>query len=200
MAENPVKIIDHIKRKKANGDYDTFYLGPQLCNIKALPTSNNNNLEEMLLMSTDKVITSWYDDVNKLNMSKIEFRRKDDTQNFYFLEVAKYIDNRSKDNIYVDTSTNAIVFGNGSAEIEQGDEHSLEMAETTNAHYDEDEHGAVISPVFRVKKNILWYQNGPDPATDKVFVSEKIVTQEKDIDDAAKTITKEDINQEPTNE
>ena len=60
------EIIDSLKRKKEGGGYDTFYLGPQLCNTKALPTSNNNNLEEQLLMGTDKIITNWLQKVTIL--------------------------------------------------------------------------------------------------------------------------------------
>jgi len=53
------QVISEIKQKINNNgsiEYVSYKLGPELKYISSLFNSNNNNLEEMLLLGTDKII------------------------------------------------------------------------------------------------------------------------------------------------
>lgn len=81
------QIISQFRRKNTGGTYDTFYLGPEQHYSRALPTSNNNNLEEQLLMGVDKIVRIWHDDAENVDRKVIEFRRESDTTDYYILDI-----------------------------------------------------------------------------------------------------------------
>lgn len=90
MASN--QVTSQIRERSINGSYDTIYnLGPELRYTGALPSSNNNNLEEELLLGEDKITTKWYDDVNSVYRTTIEYRKNSDSGNYYVLEIYDYV-------------------------------------------------------------------------------------------------------------
>ena len=102
-----INIIDQIKRSKSDGTYDAFMLGPQLKYVSSLGTSNNNNLEEMLLLGTDRVIEKWTE-LDGTEKERIEYRKDGDTNGFYILEISKYSQTHSEDNVSIGNNNNII--------------------------------------------------------------------------------------------
>lgn len=86
MATND--IISKLRKKLSNGDYETYYLGPELQYIGAIPYSGNNNLEEELLMGENQIITTWMD--GNIERITIEFRTEDIMNEYYILECYNY--------------------------------------------------------------------------------------------------------------
>lgn len=83
-AGSEAKIISLIKQKSDGGDFNPLYLGPEQRFTKPLRKSNNNNLEEQLLMGVDRIITSWTEGVTK--REHIEFRdNENDSETGYYI-------------------------------------------------------------------------------------------------------------------
>lgn len=87
------EVISQVKKKvRTTGGqvtYVDFPIGPELKYIGTLLSSNNNNLEEQLLLGTDRIVTEWRDkddqdrDIDKV---VVEFRRDSDENEYYILD------------------------------------------------------------------------------------------------------------------
>ena len=104
-------LISHICEKDANGNFDNiFYLSPKLRYAKPLPTSNNNNLEEELLLGEDKIITKGYDSTINAYKQTIEFRRDADTGDYYELEILDYTETEGEPEIDITVENTKMIF------------------------------------------------------------------------------------------
>ena len=165
-------VISEIRKKNALGTYDIYQISPQLKYSKALLTSNNNNLEEQLLMGVDKIIRSWYDETAGVQRQIIEFRRSSDTNNYYFLDVYKY-NNGSNDNIYIINdiiyfTENMTVTGTTLEEINY-DSHLI---------YNPINKELAILPTLTSEKDYLYFK---DAGGSETLVSSKEITMNFDI-------------------
>ena len=85
-----IDIISQIKRKNGQ-DYDIYQIGPELRYTGALMSSNNNNLEEFLLLGTDGITKTWQE--GNTIKKVIEFKKRDsltgvwDDSDYYILEI-----------------------------------------------------------------------------------------------------------------
>ena len=139
-----INIIDQIKRSKSDGTYDAFMLGPQLRYISSLKPSNNNNLEEMLLLGTDRVIEKWTES-DGTEKEKIEYRKDGDTSGFYILEISKYSSSHSEDNVSIGTNNN-IVF-NGLNYTYSSSTTALVLPQDSSMIYNPITHSFEVAPV-----------------------------------------------------
>lgn len=89
MAGSEAKIISMLKHKTSTGDFNPLYLGPEQRYVGALRKSNNNNIEEQLLLGVDQIKTSWDEGVAK--REHIEFRSTDDPTETGFYILDSYI-------------------------------------------------------------------------------------------------------------
>lgn len=88
-AGSEAKIISLIKQKSDGGDFNPLYLGPEQRFTKSLRKSNNNNLEEQLLMGADRIVTSWTEGVTKREHT--EFRDNEDVNETGYYILDSYI-------------------------------------------------------------------------------------------------------------
>ena len=175
------QIISQFRRKNTSGTYDTFYLGPEQRYSKALPTSNNNNLEEQLLMGVDKITKVWHDEESDTDRKSIEFRREGDTKNYYIIESVTQQENE----IYI--NNDVIYFGNGT-NIWAVNETMTQTVYNSSTYYDQDNESLVTHPASAQNEDTLYFINN-DGA--KIKVSSKKITNEKDENNVV--ITKEVI-------
>ena len=99
-----IQVISQIKKKINDSDQALYHIGPELKYVGALLSSNNNNLEEQLLIGIDKIIKEQTEvdiDRHDIKKTKIEFRKPNDTENYYILEISEYSPEAGMGNIYV---------------------------------------------------------------------------------------------------
>ena len=184
-----IKIIDQIKRSKGDDGsgvtYDTFMLGPQLKYVSSLGTSNNNNLEEMLLLGTDRVIERWTD-VDGTERERIEYRKDNDTNGFYILDIFKYSSTHSQDNVTIGDNNN-IIF-NGLNYTYNSSTTALELPQDSSMIYNPATRSFEIAPVVISENYKLDYKKLDGTI---VHVSEKSITNYIDVNNHI--IVKEEI-------
>lgn len=164
------QIISRIREKNSTGSYETFYLGPEQRYSGALPTSNNNNLEEQLLMGVDRITKSWHDNATNTDQKIVEFRRQSDTKNYYILESITAKENE----IYV--RDDVIYFGNGT-HMRVDDETMVETIYESGTYYDGSNESLVVHPASEQEDDTLYFMKNDGT---KLKVSSKKVTKEID--------------------
>ena len=90
------KIVKDLHVKAEDGSFPSatsYPIGTEQRYISAIRNSNNNNLEEQLLMGTDLISTCWKDEIDNVLVYKtrIEYRKDiANPTNFYVLEKIDY--------------------------------------------------------------------------------------------------------------
>ena len=170
MANN--EIISQMRRKKADGSYDILQLGPEQCYSAALPTSNNNNLEEQLLLGVDRIVKFWYDDENHVDRRRIEYRRSTDTVGYYILDIYQYkvIDNTA--DVYV--TGDDITF---SSNMSVANETMMQDNYDKKIKYNDET--LVIQFEGVIERDVLTYVQNDGTV---INVSEKVISREVDED------------------
>ena len=167
-------VISFIKKKTGNDNnsYVKYFLGPELRYSGTLPCSNNNNLEEFLLLGTDRIINE-YDD-NGVHYTQIDFRRESDIEEYYYIKIVEYQGSSSAD-IVVEGTDLVISDGNftynpSTTTLEQNSFDST-VSWSNN--------GIVVAPVYKLQSYILKYRpkDSRREETD-VTVAEKLIKKE----------------------
>ena len=91
MADNTVlkknHVISSLQRKQGNS-FTNYDIGPELRYIGALPTSNNNNLEEEMILGEDKLIFSKIEEEQGIYYKYQEFKfKKENDTSYYILKI-----------------------------------------------------------------------------------------------------------------
>jgi len=146
-------VISTFRRKNTTGNYDTFYLGSEQRYSSALSTSNNNNLEEQLLMGVDRIIKSWHDNTTNTDRRTIEFRRDSDVKNYYILDVTI---TRGND-VYVENGI--VYFSNGTNMRVEGNIMAQTQYDSKISYNDNDEMLVTNFSVIREEDVLYYVQN-----------------------------------------
>lgn len=186
-AGNEAQIISMLKQKSDNGNFSPLYLGPEQRYIGALRKSNNNNIEEQLLLGVDRIITSW--DEDNVTREHIEFRDNEDPNEtgYYILDSYIYGETSEAGNI-----SDAIIEGNAlifNADAVQLNDNILEDLRNDGfMTIDDDENSLLLSSTFILLRDTLRFKQSNGNILD---VSGKITTKKYGND--GKDITKEII-------
>ena len=99
-------IVSVLQQKDSEGNYHPFHIGPEQRYVGATRKTNNNNLEEQLLLGIDRIKTSWIEE--GIKREKIEFRdnERTDDNGYYILDSYIYLD---ENDIY--TENNSLYIG-----------------------------------------------------------------------------------------
>ena len=166
------QVISQMRRKKADGSYDIFQIGPDLQFVGALPTSNNNNLEEQLLLGVDRIVRFWYDDENHVDRRRIEYRKSTDLHDYYVLDIYLYKTFTDENDVYVDDDD--ITFSSNM---------SVANEEMMQDHYDKkityNNETMVIQFEGVIERDILTYVQSDGTV---LPIAEKTLTREVDED------------------
>lgn len=150
-------VISSLQEKISEGSFNTYEIGPELRYIGALPTSNNNNFEEEMLLGEDKlIITQIKDEDDALyKYQDFKFKRPGDLK-YYILKV--------KENL---TKTRPVKF-----EVKKDEEDigSLYLEYTDNI--------SLVDSKVLIKKFSLYYcEENPDGDDIITLISERTVYQ-----------------------
>lgn len=176
-------VITIIKQKVSSNNYDDYPIGPELRYVGALPTSNNNNFEEELLLGEDKDISTYIEEENdiKYKYQIIKYKRDND-KNYYVLNIkekiektslvkfeGKYMQEKNQEGEYIDPFP---VF-------------SLCLEYTDNV--------PSVDAEEWIKKVELWYyKENLDNSVTKILISTRTVYQSPK-NDQGEVLTKEEI-------
>lgn len=186
-AGSEAQIISMLRQKSDNGNFNPLYLGPEQRYIGALRKSNNNNIEEQLLLGVDRIITSW--DEDNVTREHIEFRDNEDPNEtgYYILDSYIYGETSEAGNI-----SDAIIEGNAlifNADAVQLNDNILEDLRNDGfMTIDDDENSLLLSSIFILLRDTLRFKQSNGNILD---VSGKITTKKYGND--GKDITKEII-------
>ena len=186
-AGSEAQIISMLRQKSDNGNFSPLYLGPEQRYIGALRKSNNNNIEEQLLLGVDRIITSWNED--NVTREHIEFRDNEDPNEtgYYILDSYIYGETSEAGNI-----SDAIIEGNAlifNADAVQLNDNILEDLRNDGfMTIDDDENSLLLSSTFILLRDTLRFKQSNGNILD---VSGKITTKKYGND--GKDITKEII-------
>lgn len=181
-AGNEAQIISMLKQKSDNGDFNPLYLGPEQRYIGALRKSNNNNIEEQLLLGVDRIITSWNED--NVTREHIEFRDNEDPNEtgYYILDSYIYGETSEAGNI-----SDAIIEGNAlifNADAVQLNDNILEDLRNDGfMTIDDDENSLLLSSTFILRRDMLRFKqsNGNILAVSGKITMKKYGNDGKDI-------------------
>lgn len=169
---NDNKIISKLRIKEPSGFVD-YNVGPELKYTGSLSTSNNNNLEEQMLIDVDKITTSYFDTTENAEIESIEFRKQSDTVNFYRLNKIKYTVEASR-NVYIENDED-LVFNTGTMEVASGSDILEQINYDPNMTADSTGTSFELSVAGLIEKDTLDYK---DDLGNQNSVSEKNVYQE----------------------
>ena len=164
------QIVAEVAKKRLDGSFDTYYLGPEQRYSGALPSSNNNNLEEQLLMDVDKVVTKTHDPINNVDVIVTEFKRESDTNNYYVLRSTV----TQANDIFVDEN-GVIHFGDGTHMAVGEHETMVETEFNSKIFYDPTVETLETYPEQGGEVHKLFFKNSLE---EEVPVSTKTVTRE----------------------
>ena len=90
MATRP-NTISVIKRKVNGENFLPLYISPEQCFVRPMRNSYNNNLEEELILGTDRITTSWIDNDGNQRI-QVEYRHDKGIINsgYYMLDTTIY--------------------------------------------------------------------------------------------------------------
>lgn len=189
-AGNEAQIISMLKQKSDNGDFNPLYLGPEQRYIGALRKSNNNNIEEQLLLGVDRIITSWNE--GDTIREHIEFRDNEDPDEtgYYILDRWIYGETSEIEEEDIDNDAfikdNTLMFNTGT--VQQNDDKLEDLKNDGFMVINNDENSLLLSSTFILLKDVLKFKQSNG---DILNVSQKITTKKYDND--GKDITKEII-------
>lgn len=172
-AGSEAQIISMLRQKSDDGDFHPLYLGPEQRYIGALRKSNNNNIEEQLLLGVDRIITSWNED--NVTREHIEFRDNEDPNEtgYYILDSYIYGETSEAGNI-----SDAIIEGNAlifNADAVQLNDNILEDLRNDGfMTIDDDENSLLLSSAFILLRDTLRFKQSNGNILD---VSGKITTK-----------------------
>ena len=163
------QVISQIKEKiNSSGDQALYHIGPELKYVGALLSSNNNNLEEQLLIGVDRIVKEQTEvdiDQHDIKKTKIEFRKPNDTENYYILEISEYDPEAGMGNIYV-RGQNIYLQEIMSADESDNSAHEDEYNESL---YYED-NGLHIAPDIIIENSILSQKPAINEVTKQVSI------------------------------
>lgn len=189
-AGNEAQIISMLKQKSDNGDFNPLYLGPEQRYIGALRKSNNNNIEEQLLLGVDRIITSWNE--GDTIREHIEFRDNEDPDEtgYYILDRWIYGETSEIEEEDIDNDAfikdNTLMFNTGT--VQQNDDKLEDLKNDGFMVINNDENSLLLSSTFILLKDVLKFKQSNG---DILNVSQKITTKKYGND--GKDITKEII-------
>lgn len=189
-AGNEAQIISMLKQKSDNGDFNPLYLGPEQRYIGALRKSNNNNIEEQLLLGVDRIITSWNE--GDTIREHIEFRDNEDPDEtgYYILDRWIYGETSEIEEEDIDNDAfikdNTLMFNTGT--VQQNDDKLEDLKNDGFMVINNDENSLLLSSTFILLKDVLKFKQSNG---DILNVSQKITTKKYDND--GKSIIKEII-------
>jgi hypothetical protein len=181
-AGSEAQIISMLRQKSDNGNFSPLYLGPEQRYIGALRKSNNNNIEEQLLLGVDRIITSWNED--NVKREHIEFRDNEDPNEtgYYILDSYIYGETSEAGNI-----SDAIIEGNAlifNADAVQLNDNILEDLRNDGfMTIDDDENSLLLSSTFILLRDMLRFKqsNGNILAVSGKITMKKYGNDGKDI-------------------
>ena len=179
------QIISSLERKLESGLPEHYDLGPELRYLGALPTSNNNNFEEEMLLGEDKLITSKIIKENDVYYKYQEFKFKREVDENYYVLIVK---ERLEDNRPVKFEVKL------DKPVESGGVNSLYLIYTDNIPI-------VESPTI-LKEFKLYYceeGGGPEGSDLMTLISTREVTQNPPttVNDIKSVLTEEVITPNP---
>lgn len=189
-AGNEVQIISMLKQKSDNGDFNPLYLGPEQRYVGALRKSNNNNIEEQLLLGVDRIITSWNE--GDTIREHIEFRDNEDPDEtgYYILDRWIYGETSEIEEEDIDNDAfikdNTLMFNTGT--VQQNDDKLEDLKNDGFMVINNDENSLLLSSTFILLKDVLKFKQSNG---DILNVSQKITTKKYNND--GKSIIKEII-------
>ena len=116
-------VISELQRKTQSGSsisQDVYPIGADQKHIFPLTGTNNSNLLEQLLIGSDRIVKSQYDETNSIYRETIEFRSEDINNEYYYLERYSYYSPSNGMSAYV--QGNRINFEQGSSAEYSGQE------------------------------------------------------------------------------
>lgn len=189
-AGSEVQIISMLKQKSDSGDFNPLYLGPEQRYVGALRKSNNNNIEEQLLLGVDRIITSWNE--GDTIREHIEFRDNEDPDEtgYYILDRWIYGETSEIEEEDIDNDAfikdNTLMFNTGT--VQQNDDKLEDLKNDGFMVINNDENSLLLSSTFILLKDVLKFKQSNG---DILNVSQKITTKKYDND--GKSIIKEII-------
>lgn len=189
-AGSEVQIISMLKQKSDSGDFNPLYLGPEQRYVGALRKSNNNNIEEQLLLGVDRIITSWNE--GDTIREHIEFRDNEDPDEtgYYILDRWIYGEASEIEEEDIDNDAfikdNTLMFNTGT--VQQNDDKLEDLKNDGFMVINNDENSLLLSSTFILLKDVLKFKQSNG---DILNVSQKITTKKYGND--GKDITKEII-------
>lgn len=189
-AGSEAQIISMLRQKSDNGNFSPLYLGPEQRYIGALRKSNNNNIEEQLLLGVDRIITSWNE--GDTIREHIEFRDNEDPDEtgYYILDRWIYGETSEIEEEDIDNDAfikdNTLMFNTGI--VQQNDDKLEDLKNDGFMVINNDENSLLLSSTFILLKDVLKFKQSNG---DILNVSQKITTKKYDND--GKSIIKEII-------
>ena len=184
------QVISQIKKKINDSDQALYHIGPELKYVGALLSSNNNNLEEQLLIGIDKIIKEQTEvdiDRHDIKKTKIEFRKPNDTENYYILEISEYSPEAGMGNIYVRGRN---IYLQEIMSADESDNSAREDEYNETIYYENN--GLHIAPDIIIENSILSQKPAANEAIKQVSIKNKIQSYET-IDNNTVKVIKEII-------
>lgn len=193
MSGSTATVFSFVNKKDEYGNFSPLYLSPEQRFIKPTRSSNNNNLEEQLLLGTDRIITSWQED-EVTYREHIEFRSNEDISDtdYYILDTYIY-DYKAGDESSVSYDLE-VVINDGYLTFEKSGYCSIDGDILIDdkgegfMSYIDTEKTILFFPLYMIKKDILKFKQSSGTILD---VSQKITTTNSD--DEGRTYVKEII-------
>ena len=193
MSGSTATVFSFVNKKDEYGNFSPLYLSPEQRYIKPTRSSNNNNLEEQLLLGTDRIITSWQED-EVTYREHIEFRPIDDdlSTDYYILDSYIYNYNIGDDSstsydLEVIIDDDYLIFEKSGYCSIDGDILVDDKGEGFMSYIDA-EKTILFFPLYMIRKDILTFKQSSGTILD---VSQKITTTNSD--DEGRTYVKEII-------
>jgi hypothetical protein len=181
-AGSEAQIISMLRQKSDNGNFSPLYLGPEQRYIGALRKSNNNNIEEQLLLGVDRIITSWNED--NVKREHIEFRDNENPNEtgYYILDSYIYGETSEAGNISdAIIEGNALIFNAGAVRL--NDNILEDLRNDGFMTIDDDENSLLLSSTFILRRDMLRFKqsNGNILAVSGKITMKKYGNDGKDI-------------------
>ena len=174
-------VISQFKIKTIEGNETPIPIGPELKYIGSSFGSNNNNLEEQMLMGVDKITTTSYDLDQGAQVTETKFCDNNRESGYYILKQIVYTD---PDDKYADTDLALLNFKNKDANLKVENNSLSQVSHDTHmvASINEgNEYILQLKAIGFVEEDTLSYK---DNANDlPIDISYKQIIQETDDND-----------------
>lgn len=184
-AGSEAQIISMLRQKSDNGNFSPLYLGPEQRYVGALRKSNNNNIEEQLLLGVDRIITSWNE--GDTIREHIEFRDNEDPDEtgYYILDRWIYGETSEIEEEDIDNDAfikdNTLMFNTGI--VQQNDDKLEDLKNDGFMVINNDENSLLLSSTFILRRDMLRFKqsNGNILAVSGKITMKKYGNDGKDI-------------------